>query len=281
MLNRPLTDLDAWTAHMRGQAIPVLERTALELALLADAEARHGSIDAHQLGETIRHDPLMQLRVLAHAATLAQRRGDDRQVPETVIGALVMLGVGPFFRDFAHPLTVESHLGAQLQALDGLMRVIHRAHRAATFALGFAVHRMDEDAVQAHLAASLHDFAEMLLWCHAPALALEIEQRQARDPALRSSVAQRAVLGIELGALEQALMQAWSLPELLRRMTDDRHAAHPQVRSVALAVRLARHTEPERGAWANAAVPDDLAEIGELLSLSPDATRKLAMSLDE
>lgn len=281
MLNRPLTDLDAWTAHLRGQAIPVLERTVTELALLAEAEARHGSVDAHQLGETLRHDPLVQLRLLAHVATLAQRRGDDRQVPETVIGALVLLGVGPFFRDFSHLTTVENQLAAQPQALEGLRRVIHRAHRAATFALGFAVHRMDEDAAQVQLAAALHDFAEMLLWCHAPALALEIARRQARDATLRSATVQHDVLGIELGALEQALMQAWSLPELLRRMTDDRHADHPQVRSVALAVRLARHTEAERGGWSNAAVPDDLADIGELLNLSPDATLALVKSLDD
>ncbi|MGA0612378.1 HDOD domain-containing protein [Caldimonas sp. KR1-144] len=283
MLNRPPTDLDAWTACFRDQAIPVLERTTQELALLREAEARHGSVDAHQLGETLRHDPLMQLRVLAHVAALARgRAGDDeRHAPETVIGALVLLGVGPFFRAFEELPTVEARLATQPQALEGLRRVIRRAHRAATFALGFAVHRMDEDAPQVHLAASLHDFAEMLLWCHAPALALEIERRQSLDATLRSVVVQREVLGIELGALEQALMQAWSLPELLRRMTDDRHADHPQVRSVALAVRLARHSEAERGGWNNAGVPADLAEIGELLNLSPDATLSLVRSLDD
>ena len=281
MLNRPLPHLDAWTEHFRVQPIPVLESTTQEIALLADAETRHGSVDAHQLGETLRHDPLVQLRVLAHVATLARHRGDDRQVPETVIGALVLMGVGPFFRDFAELPTVEAHLAAEPAALEGLQRVIRRAHRASTFALGFAVHRMDEDAPQLHLAAALHDFAEMLLWCHAPALALEIARRQAQDATLRSATVQREVLGIELDALERALMQAWSLPELLRRMTDDRHAAHPQVRSVALAVRLARHTEPQRGGWTNAALPDDLAEIGELLNLSADATLSLVKSLDE
>lgn len=287
MLNLPPNDLDAWTACFRDQPIPVLERTTQELALLAEAEARHGSVDAHQLGETIRHDPLMQLRVLAHVAALARRRrgaqagDDDRQAPETVIAALVLLGVGPFFREFGALPTVESHLAAQPAALAGLQQVIRRAHRASTFALGFAVHRMDEDAAQIHLAAALHDFAEMLLWCHAPALALEIARRQALDPALRSAAVQREVLGIELGALEQALMQAWSLPELLRRMTDDRHVSHPQVQSVALAVRLARHTEPERSGWENAAVPDDLTGIGELLNLAPDAALTLVRSLDD
>ena len=39
---------------------------------------------------------------------------------------------------------------------------------------GFAAHRMDHDAAVLHEAALLHDFAELLLWVRAPALALEI-----------------------------------------------------------------------------------------------------------
>ena len=71
------------------------------------------------------------------------------------------------------------------------MRCINRAHRAANFALAFAVHRMDHDAPVIHEAALLHDFAEMLLWLHAPALALQIAAAPARRPALRSAVVQR------------------------------------------------------------------------------------------
>ena len=44
-----------------------------------------------------------------------------------------------------------------------------------------------------HEAALLHDFAEMLLWVHAPALALQIAQAQAKDPTLRSALAQKDV----------------------------------------------------------------------------------------
>mgnify|MGYP000048729997 CR=1 FL=1 len=52
-----------------------------------------------------------------------------------------------------------------------------------------------------------------------------------------SAVAQRELLNIELHDLQQALMRAWRLPELLVRIEDDRHAETAQVRNVLLAVR--------------------------------------------
>jgi hypothetical protein len=117
----------------------------------------------------------------------------------------------------------------------------------------------------------------MLLWCHAPTLALEVARRQQADPALRSASAQRAVLGIELADLQQALMLAWRLPPLLVRLDDDRHADTPPVRTVLLAQRLARHSSL---GWDNPALPDDFDEIGTLLQLAPDPTRRLVLSLD-
>ena len=59
---------------------------------------------------------------------------------------------------------------------------------------------------------------------------------------------------VKLLDLQQALMRAWRLPEMLTRITDDRHAVHPSARNVALAIRLARHT---MNGWDNPAVPDD------------------------
>jgi HD-like signal output (HDOD) protein len=155
--------------------------------------------------------------------------------------------------------------------------VLQRSRRAARFALGFAAHRLDPDAEVIHEAALLHDFAELLLWCHAPALALQVAQRQRRDPTLRSAVAQREVLGIELGELQQALMKAWRLPALLVQLDDDQHAERSQVRNVLLAVRVARHTAH---GWDNAALADDIADIGALLQLGPQPTLGLLRDID-
>jgi hypothetical protein len=104
---------------------------------------------------------------------------------ETVIAALVMMGIPPFFRAFADPVAVEDRLAACPEALEGVRRVLRRAYRGARFALGFAVHRADPNAASIHAAALLHEFAELLLWCHAPRLALSIRDLQDADPTLR------------------------------------------------------------------------------------------------
>jgi HD-like signal output (HDOD) protein len=269
-LTRPLPGLSAWMAHMRAAPIPVLSRTALALQELA---ANEDAVDAHLIAEAIGDDPLMTLRLLAHVATTSRRETDI----ETVTAALVLTGVGPFFRVFGELPTLEDTLADLPEALEGVRAVLRRTRRAARFAIGFAAHRLDPDAAVIHEAALLHDFAELLLWCHAPELALEIARRQRSDPTLRSAAAQRDVLGIELADLQQALMKAWRLPELLIRLGDDHHAANTQVQGVRLAVRVARHSA---AGWDNAALPDDVAEIGALLQLGAANTLKLLHEID-
>ena len=264
-LSQPLPDLGAWTAHFLAAEIPVLAGTAESLEAL---RAREDDVDANLIGEMVAGDPLMTLRVLSHAA--ANRSPRMLTDTGTVTAAIVMMGITPFFRAFGPPPTVEDRLREHPAALAGIQAVLRRSHRAATFAIGFAVHRMDPDAALVHQAALLHDFAELLLWCHAPTLALELKRLQRTDRALRSSVAQRCVLKVELGDLQQALMRAWRLHALLIKTADERHAEHPSVRTVALAVRLARHSAQ---GWDNAALADDFSDIATLLNLSVGAAR--------
>jgi HD-like signal output (HDOD) protein len=172
---------------------------------------------------------------------------------------------------------VDVHLADQPEALEGLREVLQRAHRSANFALAFAVHRMDHDAAVIHEAALLHGFAEMLLWCHAPALALKMRRAQRDDPTLRSSAIQNEVLHIQLAELQQSLMRAWRLPELLIHIADERHADQANVRNVLLAVRLARHTAH---GWDNAALPDDVHAIAALLNLAPGAALQLLLDVE-
>jgi len=271
-LTQPLRDLAAWTAHFRSTDIPVLASTA---GAVADLQLNEDAVDANLIGETIAGDPLMTLRVLAHASVTRPARMLTQ--PETVTAAVVMMGIGPFFRSFGTLHTVEERLQDLPEALDGLREVLRRAHRAANFALAFAVHRMDHDAAAIHHAALLHDFTELLLWCHAPELALRIRRAQLADPTLRSNAVQQEVLHVTLGDLQQSLMRAWRLPELLVRITDDKRAEHPSAKSVVLAIRLARHTAQ---GWDNAAVPDDVRDIAALLNLSEAATRHKLLEFD-
>jgi len=265
-------DVDGWVALWRQAEIPVLRETSIQLEEL---RLREDVVDARLLAQCISGDPLMCLKLLAHVSThRTARRITDA---ETATAALVLMGIGPFFRHFGLQPTIEDQLAAQPEALDGLQAVLHRARRAAGFALGFAVHRMDHDAEVIHEAALLHDFAEMLLWCHAPDLALQIAELQQSDTSLRSTKAQRATLNVELVDVQQALMKAWHLPDLLVRISDGHQVDTPQVRNVQLAIRLARHTAL---GWDNPALPDDVRDIAALLNMGIEPTMKLLRDLD-
>ncbi len=265
-------DVAGWVRYFQLAEIPVLASTS---AAIEDLRENEDAVDARMLADVISADPLMTLKLLAYTAQLQRSR---RQTDiETVTGAFVLIGITPFFRDFGLQPTIEQHLDGQPEALQGLHDVVQRAHRAAKFALSFAVHRFDRDASVIHEAALLHDFAEMLLWLHAPHLALDISHRQKADPTLRSASAQRALLGVPLTDIQHALMLAWRLPELLVRITDDRQESSVQVRNVMLAIRVARHTAH---GWDNAAVPDDVRDIAQLLNLGAAPTEKLLREID-
>ena len=270
-LAEPLRDLDAWVAFIHGAEIPVLGQTADALEAL---RANEDGVDANSIGEMISTDPLMTLKVLAYAAThRASRVVTDT---ETVTSSLVLMGISPFFAAFGPQPTVEEWLIGQPAALAGFDESLRRAHRGANFALAFAVHRMDPDAAAIHAAALLHDFADMLLWCHAPALALRLRALHLTEPTLRFREAQRSVLNVELAPLHQALMKAWRLPELLIRMVDDRHADQPNAKCVKLALRLARHTAQ---GWDDPTIAHDVGDIATLLNLSPAATLQLVQAI--
>jgi HD-like signal output (HDOD) protein len=260
-LTAPLAHIGAWTQYLMNAQMPVMAATA---QALEELRAKEDDVDANMLTAVIQSDPLMTLKLLSRMAAL-RRPGKDTET-ESVTTALVLMGIGPFFRHFGPQSALESWLSEQPQALAALQVLLKRAERAGHFALAFAIHRGDTDAALIHQAAFLNDFAEFLLWIHAPALMLKIQQAQQADPSLRSSVIQRQVLGIDIHDLRQSLMKLWHLPELLVNISDEQHAERPSVKCVALAVRVARHSAL---GWDNAALPDDYTEIAALMNAAP------------
>jgi len=217
----------------------------------------------------------MTLKVLVYAA--AHRSAALTADVQSVTAAVMLMGTSPFFAAFGEQPTVEGRLQQQPDALDGLRRVVRRSHRSGRFALAFAVHRNDHDAALIHQAALLHDFAEMLLYCHAPRDAIEIAELQRRDASLRSQTAQQRVLGTDLLAVQHQLMRAWKLPGLMTRIAGDRETQHPGAMSVCLGVRIARHSSEN---WCNPALPDDVTAAGTLLNLSESAVLALLHEID-
>ncbi len=272
MLATAPVSLESWVSRFARAEIPVLRRTIAAIDRLRESE---DTVDVQTIAQVVMRDPLMTLKLFAHLA----RHRSSRLITEaeTVTAALLMIGVSPFFRAFPSLTAAEACYAGDRDQVRGLYEVLRRARRASMFAYGFAAELHDGDAEVIAIAALLHDFVELLLWCHEPAMAAEIRRRQRADPALRSAQVQRDVLGFELGELEQALMKTWRLPELLIRMTDDRHASLRPVRTVMLAIQLARHLN---SGWSNPAIPDDLDEIGRLLNVSRETAREVVMRID-
>ncbi len=272
-LNEPQRDLAGWVRYFSKAEIPVLASTS---AAIEELRAIEDDVDAKMLGAVIESDPFMTIKVMADVA--ARRKPGDKTDTETVTTSLVMTGVAPFFRNFGVQSTVQDQLYDQPSALKGLLALLARTQRAAHFAMGFAVHRGDTDAAVIYQAAILHDFAEMLMWCHAPTFQLEIIAMQKANPTLRTAALQRFVYNVDLDDLGQALMKLWHLPELLVRICDGKHPDHPSVRNVVLASRLARHIA---NGWDNPAVPDDIDEIAKLLNAPPRVALSFLHKIDQ
>ena len=279
MIESPLPSLSAWVNALADAEIPVLPRTVAELQQLREIEDTRGTVDANMLVDSLSADPLMTLKVLVHVSRYCTRL--NIEPPESLTGAILMLGITPFFEAFNNVPTVIDWLTSEPEAVSGLLKVIVRARRSAHLAMNFALRRQDEDAGIIHQAALLHDFAEMLLWCHAPKLAHDIAQRLQADHTLRSAAVQKVVLGTPLNAIAHQLMRVWQLPDMLIKCTDDRRAQDTQVRSVMLGVQIVRHTQHGWDApHTQAALHDDVSEVARLLTLSHEAAERLLKAID-
>jgi HD-like signal output (HDOD) protein len=261
MISQPLDSLDAWVAYFSDADLPVLRHTVHQLDSLRENADK---VNARVLSGIILSDPLMTLRVLAYIET--NRRKRQTTDITTIERALMMIGIHPFFRDFQDLPLVEDRLKPHPKALLGLLKVITRARNAAHWARDWAAVRHDLDIDEITVAALLHDFAEMLMWCFAPTLAIKVRDAQLADHSLRSIAAQTDIVGIPFHDIKSALVKEWHLPALLTMLMDDANADNPRVRNVKLADDLARHAA---NGWDDAALPDDVRAVSELIHVGP------------
>lgn len=263
MRDTPFADLETWVDYFRDADIPVMRRTIVELDKLRAVADR---INARTLSGVILDDPLMTLRVMAYLEEHRQKRQTTDIT--TIERALVMIGVEPFFRDFEHVPLIETQLAQHPKALLGVLKVIQRARHAAGWARDWGLHRKDLDVDEITVAALLHDTPELLMWCFAPALALEVAALKTADRHMRSDTAHMQVFKIHLNELLVHLAHAWRLPELLIGMMDNTDKEeNPRELTVRLAVDLARHSA---NGWDDAALPDDYDAICKLLHMDQE-----------
>ena len=262
LINQPFDSIDSYTSFFSQKPIPVLKHTVKELQAMREQE---DSINGRTVAALVLSDPMMTLKVLIHIE--ANRRARQNHDITTIERAIMMMGISPFLRDFSDLPTIEGQIFAHPRALVGVLKVISRARRAARYARDWAILRHDLDVDEITVAALLSEVTEILCWSFAPTLTQQVYEMQRVDRELRSAVAQRAVFNFSAKELQLALVRHWHLPDLLVSMMDERQIHNPRVRTVQLANSLARHTAQ---GWDNAAIPDDLSAIENLLHIGRD-----------
>lgn len=251
--------LDYWVALFTRADLPVLKQTARDLDMLRADENR---VTVNSIAGIIARDPMMTVKLLRYL----QQHKHKIQTAEViqVTQVLLMLGIEPFFNKIPVQPLVEEMLKPHIVALPPMLRAVHRSHRASEYAKDWAVHLRDLHYEEVRIAGLLHDIAEMLMWCFAPAQMLEIHGIQKKDKTLRSRDVQQRILGFALPDLQRELARQWELPKLLLTLMNDASAMQPRVRNVLLAVNLARHSTH---GWDDPALPDDYRDISELLRI--------------
>ena len=173
-----------------------------------------------------------------------------------------MMGITTFYRELSPDLLVDDRLKSNIPALTHLLRLIKRAHRAAYYAADWAAMHKDLHSEEIWVAALLHDFAEMLMWCFVPERMNKIYTMQKSDKTLRTKAVQEQMLGFHIQDLQKELIKAYSMPPLLSQLMDDEAELDYRAKNVSLAVKLARHSA---NGWDDAALPDDYKDIAAFL----------------
>ncbi len=251
--------LDGWLAFLEQADLPVLTRTAAELERLRGDDAL---LTARNVANVVTDDPLMTVKLLRYLQTHKHRAQQHELID--VKQALLMLGLDAFLRDLPAAPLAEVLVGAHEGASARLLHTAARARRAAAYAFDWALRLHDLHPEEVQISALLAHASEMLMWCFNPQGMLDVSQLKRGDPTLRSSEAQRRVLGFPLLALQRELAIQWRLPKLLIELMDPAQARTSRMRTVMLAVNLARHSAD---GWHDAALPDDYQQIADLLHM--------------
>ena len=259
MIDLPFPGAGPWVDHFTEIELPVLRHTVQQLnKLRATAE----TINTRKLAAIIEDDPLMTLRVFR---TMQRRRSQNQSADITTIErSLLMIGTQGFYDSLQDLPIIEQQLKGHPKALLGLLKVIARARQAALWAHDWALLRQNVSFEEITMAALLHDFVEILMWCFAPVLASQARERLAADTVRRPDSIEQEVFGAPLDEIMTELIAHWGLPPLLRTLMTPDNAETANVLNVKLAVDLARHTG---NSWNDAALPNDYQAIEALLHI--------------
>jgi hypothetical protein len=221
--------------------VPVLRATVVELARLEGAQEQVASA---ALANTLLRDPLMTLRILQFL--YSHRTRSQTQDITTIAHAIMMLGLGRFFREFGALPAIEDRLAAAPDAVIDVYASASRARLASLFARDWATQRHDMDPEEVMVAALVHDVTDLLVVCEWP-----------QQPPAFSTLGR--------AELRAALFARLGLPGLLNELTADADTQHPRILNVSLACALARCCAD---GWSDPCLEELLQRVQRLLHIS-------------
>ena len=245
-------DLSGWADFLSSSPPPMLAYTRHRLAAL---RLKGEAIVPSEIAAIGLSDPLFSAKVISD---IQSTRNKHRAMDITTIEhALMMQGIDPFYQRIEGAALLDEQITPGGLAHLAILALAKRGYVASRLARQWAEKSLDMHPEELQVAALIHDIAEILLWLKAPGHALLIKKVMDESPSMRSTAAQQRILGFTLTALTAEIAHRWGLPDILSRLFSGEDLS-PRIRTVSLAVRVARHSSQS---WANPALPDDWSAV--------------------
>ena len=149
-----------------------------------------------------------------------------------------------------------------IQARQGLLQVISRSHHAAYQSWYWSRALGDLVPEQVYLASLLYDVPEMVLWKSDSEKMLKLSS-QLQEQKIPRDEAQYIVLGNSVEHFARELARIWNLPQFLQDCLRPENIEQPRVRSVVLAVQMARLAQ---NGWYSDELAPLLEQVAEYLN---------------
>lgn len=254
--------------------IPVLSKTSLALAQM------HGQIDfitTSSLSKLFSADPFASLRALRAAKSSLGSKSIGHEL-ETVPRCAIHMGFVPFFDAMLQAPVLQKILPPK--ALIECAKTVSISQNAYKYAFRWSIMRQDLAAEETATAALLINTAELMLWLALPQKMLAYSSLKQARPTERSSVLQFESFGTDFFAIQQKLIEKWSLPAFIGKlMAPDPDSDDLRLKTAQLACALARHS---KSGWDNPALPDDFKALETLIHLDHnEALRRMGIKVSE
>jgi|GEM_PF-6744080 len=256
MLSRPLSSPSQYARFLADSDIPVRGDSRENLHQL---HAASDHFNSRELALTVLDDPLLTTTLLLYVQT--HHREHRTHDVSNVDQCLLMMGVEAFF-DFVEDLPhLEDLFADDCQDYAVLLNELGHTRELVRRTLDLSLARHDRDPEAVATAVALQQSTGHLLRIHAKPL---FQNNSGTGTMTRENDMERS-LGCRIADIHAELMKLWCMPENLLDIGNPTNEDNPRVRLIKLATRL--NCALDSGGWADAAMPEIIAQLDALLPL--------------